>query len=479
MKKLLTAMLAVAMTVFMAMPAFAATSSSTADAGKGSITVTNPQEGATYTAYKIFDVTYDGDGHYAYTISANSPWFELVVKDFFNTTPTANDASILNVDTTALKDNKTVAQAAAAFNAVDKTMVASEYQKVLQKVGETMQATDLPLGYYFVTTGATGAVCNLTTTDSSVNIVDKNEVPDFNKTVDDTDANVEIGQELTYTITGKVPDTTGYTEYTYEVSDAMSAGLTYIDGVTVKFGDEAIDTTGKYTLNDNGFTLTFNMVDYQQYVGKTITIIYKAKVNENAVTTEAGNPNKAQLKYSNDPTDNTKFGTDEKVVKVYTCNINILKYDGNHADKKLAGAKFKLYNADGKYYKWDEANKAVTWVDDAKDATEVVTTDDGKASFKGLEAGSYTLTETEAPAGYNKLTSDINVVINRGDDAITATVNGVSNGDISNPVKVPNSTGTILPSTGDMGTKVLYALGGLMAAGAVIALVARKRASRH
>lgn len=454
MKKLLTAMLAVAMTVFMAMPAFAATSTPTT---KGSITVSNVQDGKEYAAYKIFDVTYNGDA-YSYTIDSTSPWF-TTVKNLY-TVSQVNGTTTYNV---ADRGTSAAAVAKALSDALD-----AMGSKPTPAAFVSGTASNLDLGYYFVTT-TTGTVCSLTTTNPNATVVDKNEQPPFEKSVDDQD--VEIGQELTYTITGKVPDTTGYNEYTYEVSDTMSAGLTYMDGVTVTFGDEGIDTTGKYEKTSNGFKLTFDMTKYQQHVGKTITITYKAKVNENAVTTEAGNPNAASLKYSNNPADNNSFGTENKVVKVYTCNINIFKHVKDQTTA-LANAKFKLHNADGKYYKWDEVAKAVTWVVDANDATEVVTDNAGKASFKGLEAGSYKLTETEAPAGYNKLTSDKDVKVTRTGTDPNVTITG-------NDVDVPNSTGTILPSTGDMGTKALYALGGLMAAGAAVALVARKRASRR
>lgn len=455
MKKLLTAMLAVAMTVFMAMPAFAATSS-TADA-TGSIKVSNAHAEKTYTAYKVFDVTYDGDGNYSYTIDSSSPWFDAANANY--ELEQVNGTTTYNV-----KDVKTSAAAAAkAFNDV----AAKPADGVVLTNGE---ATGLPLGYYFVTTGV-GTVCSLTTTNPRAEVVDKNEQPPFEKTVDDKDVN--IGQTVNYTITGKVPVTTGYTTYTYKVTDTLTAGLTLNHDVKVMFGDTEISDVA-VTYGANGFELTYDMVKYQAHAGKDITITYSAVVNENAVIGDAGNPNAAKLEYSNDPTDTTQTGTEISKETVYSCSVNVLKHKAGDDTAMLAGAKFKLYKMNGAekvYYKWNATDKKVEWVA-AADADELTTDGDGKAQFNGIEAGAYFLTETAAPDGFNKLTSDEPVTITRTHVDGNVVITGQE-------AKVANSAGTELPSTGDMGTKALYAIGGVMAAGAAIALVARKRASRR
>ena len=100
--------------------------------------------------------------------------------------------------------------------------------------GTTMKAAGLELGYYFVD-GTNGTVCELVTA-KDVTIRDKNEAPQIEKSVDDTDRTVEVGQKLTYTITGKVPSTKGYTEFTYQVTDIMSEGLTFNKDVKVTIG---------------------------------------------------------------------------------------------------------------------------------------------------------------------------------------------------------------------------------------------------
>lgn len=453
MKKLMIALLAVVMSAFMAVPAFAATSTGQ----KGSIEVTNKHEGQTYTAYKVFDVTYDGD-NYSYTIDSSSPWFESTKANF--DMEQVNGTTTYNVK--ELKAGKSAATAANDFNAVQPKPAGIELTNG--------KAENLDLGYYFVTT-TTGSVCNLTTTNPSVTIVDKNEQPPFEKVVDDQDVN--IGQTINYTITGKVPDTTGYANYTYEVTDALSNGLTLNHNVKVMFGDTEI-TSGTLNYDANGFTLNFDMTKYQAHVGKTITITYSAVVNENAVVGAAGNPNAAQLKYSNDPADSTKTKTEDSKVDVYTCEVNILKHKASDEASLLAGAKFKLYKNDAGqklYYKWNDTDKKVEWVSEA-DADVVATTADGKAQFKGLEANIYYLTETEAPAGFNKLTSDVTVNVTRTHADGNVVITG-------NDVKVPNSSGIELPSTGDMGTKILYAIGGALIIGAAVALVARKRASHR
>ena len=339
-----------------------------------------------------------------------------------------------------------------------------------------MKASDLELGYYFVA-GTSGTVCELVTA-KDVSIKDKNETPEIVKTVDDADKTVEVGQVLTYTITGKVPSTKGYTEYKYEVADTMSAGLTFNNDVSVTIN--GVDVTADTTINDtaNGFTVSIDMMDYQDMIDKDVVITYTATVNEGAIQRDKEN-NTATLTYSNNPSDKTSTDTSTTEVDVYSFNIVIDKYKTGSEETKLENAKFVLKNAEGKYYKYDAAAKKVEWVADKADATEVTTSATGEASFEGLEAGTYYLEETAAPNGYNPLAGDIEVVIT---DKDTATVDG----NASNPAthlsltaKVANSSGTILPETGGIGTMIFIVVGALAVLGAGIFLVTNKRMSKE
>lgn len=467
MRKLFTVLLALAMTLALAVPAFAADT--------GSITITNPQGDHTYTAYKIFDVTYSGD-NYSYTISGTDA--------AFNTVKAYADEAANGLKLTAVANtNKyNVSIDAAAFSAASfaqylKTKVGSlGTGTAFTQVGNTMKASGLTPGYYFVS-GTSGTVCELTTA-KNIEIRDKNEVPEIKKDVNDDDRTVEVGQKLTYTITGKVPSTKGYTEYTYEVTDTMSEGLTFNKDVKVTIGGEDVTTAAAITKNGNGFVASVNMMDYQGQIDKPVVITYTATVNENAIQRNE-ETNTATLKYSNDPADKTSFGESHDEVNVFSFNIVINKYAAGNESTKLEGAKFVLKNAEGKYYNCDTATKAVTWVDNKADATEVTTDENGVARFDGLQAGTYKLEETAAPAGYNQLTKDITIVLDKNG---TATIDGAASTpgtDHSLTAGVANSTGTMLPETGGIGTVIFVALGALAVICAGVFLVTNKRMSKE
>ncbi len=475
MRKLFTVLLALAMTLALAVSAFAET---------GSITITNPQGDHTYTAYKIFDVTYTADGvNYSYTISNTDPAFSTV-KAYADVT--ANGLNLTAVANTN-KYNVSIGTgfSAASFAQHLKDSLTANADALgtgtaFSKVDNTVKASGLALGYYFVS-GTSGTVCELVTA-KNVSIHDKDEVPQIEKTVNDDDLTVEVGQVLTYTITGKVPSTKGYTEYTYEVTDTMSTGLTFkkdvhvfIDGADVS---DNTNVTVSYNEDGTGFVAKIDMTKFQDKVDKDVKITYTATVNENAIKSSV-ETNKAELKYSNDPTNKDSSEKSTTEVDVYSFNIVINKYDSNNTETKLEGAKFVLKNAEGKYYKYDAAAKTVSWVADKAQATEVTTGADGAARFDGLEAGTYYLEETAAPDGYNQLTEDITIVLDKNG---SATIDGSASNpaaDRSLTTGVANSTGTMLPETGGTGTIIFVALGALAVICAGVFLVTNKRMSKE
>lgn len=465
MRKLFTVLLALAMTLALAVPAFAADT--------GSITITNPQGDHTYTAYKIFDVTYSGD-NYSYTISDNAAAF-TTVKAYAD--EAANDLTLTAVANTN-KYNVSTGDSfsAASFAQYLKTKVGSLGTGTkFAADGTTMKAAGLELGYYFVD-GTSGTVCELTTA-KNIEIRDKNEAPQIEKSVDDTDGTVEVGQKLTYTITGKVPSTKGYTEFTYQVTDTMTEGLTFNKDVKVTIGGTAV-TDATITNNENGFVASINMMNYQEQIDAPVVITYTATVNENAIQRDK-ETNTATLKYSNDPADKKSFGESHVEVEVFSFNIVINKYAAGNESTKLEGAKFVLKNAEGKYYKYDAATKAVTWVVGKADATEVTTDTQGAARFDGLQAGTYKLEETAAPAGYNQLTEDITIVLDKNGSATIDGDASTPEADRSLTAGVANSTGTMLPETGGIGTVIFVALGALAVICAGVFLVTNKRMSKE
>ena len=467
MRKLFRVLLALAMTLALAVPAFAAETT-------GSITITNPQGEHTYTAYKIFDVTYSGVNH-SYTISDTDAAYSTV-KAYADV-----PANGLNL-TAVANTNKYNVSSSAGFSAASFAQYLKTKADSLGtgtafiEDGNTMKASGLALGYYFIF-GTSDTVCELATA-KDIQIRDKNEVPEIKKDVDDNDRTVEIGQKLTYTITGKVHSTKGYDEFTYQVTDTMTEGLTFNKDVTVTIGGVDVTSAATITNNGNGFVSSVNMMNYQDQIDAPVVITYTATVNENAIQHDK-ETNTATLKYSNNPADKNSYKESSVKVEVFSFNIVINKYATGNESTKLEGAKFVLKNNVGKYYKYDATAKAVTWVDDKSAATEVSTDANGAARFDGLQAGTYSLEETVAPAGYNQLTKDITIVLDKNGSATIDGAASAPGADHSLTTGVASSTGTLLPETGGAGIVTFVALGALAVICSGVFLVTNKRMSKE
>lgn len=476
-RKLTSLLLALVMVFALAVTV--AADETTGTTGTGSITVENPVADKTYTAYKIFDVVYDeptDTGHYSYTIDStkNPDWF-TTVKGYAETEGSGLTLTLVEGTTTYVVTTTSDFSPAAFADALSKA-VGGKIGKTLKIVGGKATATGLDLGYYFVTS-TSGALCNLTTTDPSATIYDKNDMH-FEKEVDN--ANVDVGQTVTFTITGKVPDYTGFGTYTYKIADKMSDGLTFDQSsVSVKVDGTQVETD-KYTLtvgsNTDTYTFELSINNVKEFpIGKDIEVTYNATVNKNAIAVVS--ENKAELIYSNDPTSDGTGVIKPPVVKVYTSKIAIVKVETGNENKKLNGAKFVLYKevtpegateATKMYYKWNETAQKVEWNANKDQATVKETGKDGnngEASFDGLADGTYYLVETKAPAGYNQLTGPVEVPVN-GATQLTATAT------------VKNQAGAVLPSTGGMGTTIFYVLGFVLVVGAGVLLVTKKRMSQ-
>lgn len=474
-RKLTSLLLALVMVFALAVTAFAADTGTTTTTATGTITVANPVKDQTYTAYKIFDVVYDDQDHYSYTIGSSNPWYDTVAAY------AATEGNGLKLTQVNGGDTYVVTTAngfsAPDFAAALKKAINGKAGRPLSGDAGSVTVSGLDLGYYFVAS-ASGALCNLTTTNPTVTIHDKNDMP-FEKTADATD--VEVGQIVTYTIKGKVPDTTGFDKYTYEITDTMSNGLTFNrNSLAVKVGsaDVTADTdkctiTYEDTTAPNTFKVTIKVMNCK--VGDDIVVTYNATVNEKAIAVVS--ENKAELTYSNNPADSeSKTTTPPEIVKVYSAKIVIDKYETGKEDTKLPNAQFVLYKevisetgSSTLYYKWNETDKKVEWVADMT-AADVETTDNGGAAyFNGLDNGDYYLVETKAPDGYNQLTEPHKVTV-AGSITDTTKLTAIA--------KVANNTGTELPSTGGMGTTVFYVLGAVLVVGAGVLLVTKKRMSQ-
>lgn len=532
MKKILALVLALAM-ILMVGAAFAGDITITNTNTRISI------DGKTYNAYKLFDSTHTGTA-YAYTMSTSSQFYSAnllkkagedgvptsgmakLLWDTFTFTAVPGDTTKVNV---APKGTFGEAQARAFADDMQQYLASMTPDKTGKASGETATISGVDNGYYLVTGDATAtsgaepselvSAVILTNEDPNPVVKPKADAPTLDKkitgvaegtTVVDgavldaagVAAVAKVGSTVTFELDAVVPDLTGYDDYTYTFHDTMSSGLTYVaNSFTIKFGTgDATAITPTIDGQTFSYTVPFSTLD-DYSAGTDVVLEYKATVNSNALTYDKEN-NTANLEYSNNPYDDTTEHTPDD--KVYVIDINLDVDKVNNDGAPLANASFILYrvNADETktYYKWD--NNVVTWV--AESAAQTFTTDStGKltSQIQGLDKGTYYLVETAAPTGYNLLAEPIEIVISvsegndkkvtyratYGGDAATMT-NGVvdlttATENNKQPVAtgtVLNQSGTILPSTGGIGTTIFYILGGLLVVGAAVILVARRKA---
>lgn len=535
MKKVFAAAAAIA-TVF----GLAATTVATANAADGAtLTVSTADAkfvGKTVNAYKMFSATVGGEGAnkaVSYTLTDTwKPFFMDSTASGLNGATDANVNDKANEYVSELAGDNLVAFATKASNwaqtqakniTADKTATVSAGAT---NGNYTATFTGLDYGYYVVAVpGATlantsGQYATLVSVDSTnVNANIKGSLPTVDKKVqvngNGTDtADAKIGDTLTFTLTSTIPDMSAYDTYTFNFKDTLSKGLTYgdITSVTVEGVDAPLVKDTDYTVTTTpaaaGNTLlTVGMTDFknkqQTNAGKKITVTYTATLNENAVVGGAGNVNSATIQYSNDPSSTGTGESEPDKVRVFTYGFTVDKYTGdnyNDAATRLAGAEFTLTaKGDTSAIKFVQVNAGSATKDavyrvakageTAGTTTTITTPANGKVVFQGLKNGEYTLTETKAPAGYNKLASAIGVKVNGsndGTDTTNATVNITYNNDNNDTtydqtasngvIPVQNKSGAILPGTGGMGTIAFTVIGVLVIALGVAWTLKRKNA---
>ncbi len=526
MKRVFAAAAAIA-TVF----GLAATTVATANAADyATLTVSTTDAkfaGKTVNAYKMFSATVSGDGKaVSYTLTDEwKPFFKDGLGLTGVTDTNVNDKA--NEYVAKLKNDGTglAAFATKASNWAQNTVNGIKTNKTTTVSSNaaggqyTATFTGLDYGYYVVAVpGATVADTKsqyatlVSVGSTNVDATIKGALPTVVKKVNGESAtSAKIGDTLTFTLTSTIPDMSAYSAYTFNFKDTLSKGLTFkqVDSVKVEGAnssltegaDYSVTTTSK-TSGETLLTVAMNEFKKQQAnVGKTITVTYTATLNKDAVVGGHGNTNSATIQYSNDPS-NGGFGESEpSKVRVFTYGFTVDKYTGDsYPDKavRLAGAKFTLApKAGGEAIHFVQVNAGnattnavyrVAKDDDTVTTTTITTPENGKVDFQGLKNGEYTLTETEAPAGYNKLASAIGVKVdgrNDGTDTTDATVtitydnnNGsdydqtASNG----VIPVQNKSGAILPGTGGMGTIAFTVIGVLVIALGVAWTLKRKNA---
>lgn len=573
MKKLVSRFMAVLMVMTMilsmSMTAFAA------EDPKGTLTVNNTVAGKTLDLYQIFTATKSGD-NVAYTLnSAYEGFFQSKITDASTLTGEAlSEKAYAYVKDQVGTDGSNGAAFAKDIMGwiLGHTTTVETTHKTAPTTDSSTVINNLDYGYYVVyplgatdtskepgdtTVKSVASLVNVTDTTVTINMksnyptVDKKIIPaqsgsgaKVDAIVNDNWENVShmgldeddenesedtiaprgaadekkagdfgIGDTVTYQLTSKVPDMTGYNSYTFKFSDTLSKGLDLKEVLSVKVGDTTLTAkkggANTYALayDKSTRTLTVTLNDfynsYKNRTGDTITVVYTATLNKDAVIGMNPNTNKAVVEYSNDPKSDGTGKSEPSIVDVHTFDFTIYKYyktttGATETENPLAGAEFELYkgNTEGtaadenaKINIVDEGNGVYrqATADEAKatgfTSAKIVSDDDGKVLVKGLEAGTYYLRETKAPEGYNKLLSDIKVVIEANYDTttgkltnytVTYTYNGdpitVTNTDkLTSPeVPVENKTGTQLPSTGSKGA-LMVTLAGIVLFGVLTA----------
>ena len=473
-KKLISLTLSIMMVAVLGVAALAA--------GTGSITIENPQPGKTYTAYKIFDVTYSGDAH-SYTISKSDPNLSIV-QEYAGSTGSGltltSAGTVYNVSFSDGTDTFSAPKFAAFLKA--KTLSGGI---TFSSVGGKMKVDGITEGYYFINS-LTGTLCELATA-KDITIHDKDVAPIIRKTHDDADSTVYVGQKVNFTITGVIPATVGYNEYTYLITDEMTPGLDLDGDITVKVDGVVInDSTVSINKasNNKSFTVTITVSAYSAKVGKDIVVTYSAIVNKNAIERDK-ETNTVTLKYSNDPNNAASYGYASDTANLHSFNVKVDKHAADNTAKKLVGAEFYFKNSSGQYYKRDETTKNVTWVLNKAEATMLSSDTNGVLTFTGIDMGTYYLEETKAPDGYNLLSGDVTVAINKNaaNNGYVATVGlhtaTVVADDLTVIASIANSTGAMLPETGGTGTIIFIVVGAVAVIGAGLFLVTNKRMSKE
>lgn len=517
-KRMIAICLTAIMTLAMATTAFAKEADAVAplaEAKKGNLTVNvndkNTLENQTINLYKLFDLSVSAgagsEKNYAYTVNTQ---YEEILKNILKITEENPTSQTYYDKLSGLKGSEVQKFADDFTKAVlaRVPVLTPDYTSGKISKGANSHTFDsVDYGHYLVyQTGTKEIQSSLVSVDeASVKVALKGEAPSIEKSANEE--TVEIGQVVTYTIKGTIPDTTDYKNYVYKIKDTLTSGLDFVTDVSgqtpaenpyvisVQIDGENAETQNASLGGNHKRTMILDLSTWIRAkstggnAGKAFTVTYYAKVNKDAVVQTN---NSASLEYGNDQDSTTETTPD--VVTTPTYPLDIKKTDNAELNKQmLAGATFRLYKSetdakaennnaikvtgsDGSYTVAENQNSPDAFMD----MVTVVTDIDSKGynlHLNGLAAGEYWLVETEAPAGYNKLTAPVKITITK---STTTNVNEwtMSKGDAPETDKIidiENSTGTILPGTGGMGTVLFTVVAVVLILGVAISFIRSRR----
>lgn len=498
-KKIAAIMFAFMMVVSMSCNVKADEGTTATTGEKGTITINNAIPGQTYKIYKILELESYNPTTKNYAYKVTPEWKSFVENEGQTYLTKVDGTDYVNWVGDSTNDGthvKEFAEKAIAYVKKENSPV-KEYTSQDAPVASAGQTTstvtfdELSLGYYLVDSSV-GTLCSLDTTNTDATIREKNGVPSVDKKVSniqngtyESTNNASIGDTVDFqtTITAQ-PGAQNYV-----LHDKMTEGLTLKnDSIVVKKGESPV-ATSNYTLKTSGFIdgCTFEIVFGQTFCDglqkdEKITVTYSATLNANAVIGNDANTNtnKTLLSYG----DSQK--TTEVTTNTKTFEMNVFKFyedkNNSNTEKGLAGATFKL-TKDSK-----DANN-ITFVKTSNETatndvyrvaktgetgavTTITSPKSGKFTIQGLGAGTYYLTETKQPDGYNKLSGPVTVVIDK--DGQVKVKNGDAYDEVTQ-VKVENKSGTVLPSTGGVGTTMIYLIGGALVLGSGVVLATKRR----
>ncbi|MGO4973142.1 SpaH/EbpB family LPXTG-anchored major pilin [Bifidobacterium boum] len=534
MNKVLKGLVAVAATAAMAIAGFAGASTAMAEPTTHTVTITPAKDGHTYEAYQIFTGNLGADdslGNVEWGSGVDSAKLKSTTDTRLKGKSAAEVSAVL-----ATKGDKTQ-------DAMDYARAFSKVLSNVYKNSSAFNATGsgsytisgLEDGYYLIQDKAgsqdgkpdayTSFILKIIGKD--VTVAPKSTQPTVDKKVQDEPTDAEdgaidgwgdtadhsINESFKFKLDATIPMDPSLADYnTYKVkfNDTMSKGVTFESIETVKVKGKAGADDKTWTLNPTtdytattpqaaedgtqSWSLTIDDViakckDISIDQGFTVEVNYNAHLNEKATVNEVkgttDNKNSVNLEYSNNPNAQGLGKTKDKTVYVFTFAIKNKKVIDNEDGQPLEGAGFRLYTdpsctPDSEYKLVKDANlNAYRKAGDGEQAVEMKSTTDGTFPIKGLDAGTYYLKETTTPKGYT--TAEVKTITIKATHSI---VNGQPNVVLSQDStldnKIVDKKGNILPSTGGMGTTILYAAGAAIVLVAVfgIAFAVRRRNAR-